>query len=99
MALIHGDELTRVLVRLETISPQLFALNTTNGTIGNPLVGHAVIDDTNRKSAPRISENANAGYRLASGPTPDMLQTISREICPANSDRVFQETHEQFYRV
>jgi len=85
-------------VRSEVISPQLFTLNAANGTIREPLVCHAIIDDANRKPVTHIAENADAFDRFASGPTPDMLQAITREVCAADCHRMSQETHERFYR-
>jgi hypothetical protein len=81
------------------ISPQFFTLNAANGAIRKPLVCQPIIDDANRKSTTRIAENADAFDRFASGPTPGLLQTITRQVCAADSHRMFQETHERFCRV
>jgi hypothetical protein len=81
------------------VSPLFFTLDAANGAIRKPLVCHTIIDDANRKSATRIAENADAFDRFASGPAPDLLQTITREVCPADSHGMFQEAHERFCRV
>jgi hypothetical protein len=90
---------TAVSVRLEMISPPFFALNATDGAIRKPLVCHTTIDDANRKPAIQISENAYAFNLLAPGPAPDLLQAITREVCPANSHGMFQVAHERFCRI
>jgi hypothetical protein len=90
---------TAASVRLEMISPLFFTLNATNGAIGTPLVCHTIIHNANRKRATQISENTYAFNLLASGPAPDQLQTITREVCPANSHGMFQEAHERFCRI
>jgi hypothetical protein len=81
------------------VSPLLFTFNATNGAIRKPFVCRTIIDDANRKPVTHIAENANAFNRLASGPAPYLLQTITREVCPANSHSMFQEAHERFCRV
>jgi hypothetical protein len=81
------------------VSSLLFAPNATNGAICKPLVGHAILDDADRKTAAHVAENPDAFNRLASGPTSYLLQTIPREVCPANSHGMFQEAHERYCRV
>jgi hypothetical protein len=89
----------KLSVWLEVVSPLLFTFDATNGAIRKPFVCRTIIDDANRKSATHIAENTDAFDRLASGPAPYLLQTITREICPANSHGMFQEAHERFCRV
>jgi hypothetical protein len=75
------------------MAPQFLALNATHRAIRDPLVGSAVIDDMNRKSATLIAENGNAAHRLASGPETKLLEAIPGQICPADFDGVFEKSH------
>jgi hypothetical protein len=77
----------------QVVPPELFALNATNGAIGKLFLCRTIIDHMERKPAAQILENAKSLNCLASGPKPDLL-TVSRQICPANSDSMSQEAHE-----
>src|SRR3981081_4105766 len=79
--------------RSQMVAPEFFALDATNRAIGNLFLGHAVVDDMDRKSAAQVAEHAKSFHRLTSGPKPDLLQAVSRQICPTNSDGMFQEAH------
>jgi len=79
--------------RTQVVAPLLFALNATNGAIGDPFLGRAIIDHLDRKGAARACEHAKFFDGLASGPKPELLEAVSRQICPANSHGVFQEAH------
>jgi hypothetical protein len=70
----------------QVVPPELFALNATNGAIGKLFLCRTIIDHMERKPAAQISENAKSFNCLASGPKPDLLKAVSRQICPANSD-------------
>ena len=90
---------TTISVWPEVISPQFFTLDAAKGAIRKPLVGHPIIDDANRKPVTHIGQNADAFDRFASGPTPGLLQTITREVGAADCHGMFQETHQRFAAV
>jgi hypothetical protein len=75
------------------VAPEFFALNATNGAIGNLFLGHAIVDHVDRKSAAQVAEDAKSFHRLASGPKPNLVQAVARQICPTNSHGMFQEAH------
>jgi hypothetical protein len=75
------------------MTPQFFALDTTQRAVGNPFARGAVIDHVNRKPATLIAENGNAGHRLASGPETKLLEAIPGQIGPADFDGVLEESH------
>jgi hypothetical protein len=75
------------------VPPELFALNATNRTIGNLFLGRTIIDNMEGKPSLQVPENAKSFNRLASRPKPDLLKAIPRQICPTNSNGVFQKAH------
>jgi hypothetical protein len=75
------------------MAPQFFALNATQRAVGNSFAGSTVIDDMNREPATLVSENSNAGHRLASGPETELLETIPGQVGPADFDGVLEESH------
>ena len=82
-----------VSFRSQMVTPEFFALNATSRAIGNLFVGRAIADHMDRKSAAQVAEHAKSFHRLASGPKPDLLQAVSRQIRPTNSHGMFQEAH------
>src|ERR1700704_4916819 len=53
--------------RSQMVAPEFFALDATNRAIGKFFLGHAVVDDMDRKSAAQVAEHAKSFHRLASG--------------------------------
>jgi hypothetical protein len=77
----------------QVVAPQLFALNATYRAIGNEFLGRTIFDHMDRKPDARVAENAKFFDRLASGPKLHLPQAVSRQICTANSNGVFQKAH------
>jgi len=61
-----------ILLQSQVVSPEFFALNATNGAIGNFLLCRAIIDHMDRKPAAQVPENAKLFNCLASGPKQDL---------------------------
>jgi hypothetical protein len=77
------------------ISPQLLPLNAPDRAVGDVLFCRAVVDHMNGKFASQIPGYTEALNRFASWPKPDLLQTVSRQICATDANRVPQKPHEQ----
>ena len=80
----------------QVVAPQLFALNATYRAIRNGFPGRTIFDYMDRKPSAQVAENAKFYNRLASRPKLSLPQAVSRQICAANSNGVFQEAHRQF---
>jgi len=55
-------------------------LNATDGAIGNFFLCRAIFDHMDGKPALQVPENAKSFNCLASGPKPDLLKAVSRQI-------------------
>ena len=66
--------------------------------IGKLFLCRTIIDHMERKPAAQIPENVKSFNYLASGPKPDLLKAVWRQIWPANSDSMSQEAHEKQFR-
>jgi hypothetical protein len=75
------------------VASQFLALNATYRAIGNGFLGRTIFDHMDGKPTAQIAENAKFFNRLASGPKLHLPQAVSRQICTANSDGVFQKAH------
>jgi hypothetical protein len=62
------------------VPPELFALNATDGAIGNFFLCRAIFDYMDGKPALQVPENAKSFNCLASGPKPDLLKAVPRQI-------------------
>jgi hypothetical protein len=79
------------LFKFQMTPPQFFALDAANGAIGHALLGGAIIDHMDRKGAARRREHAKFLDRLASGPKPQLLEAVLRQVCPGDGHGVFQK--------
>ena len=64
------------------ISPQLLPLDASKCAVGDLVLCRAIVDHMDGEPAAQIAEHAEALDRFASGPHPDLLQAVSRQICP-----------------
>ena len=92
-AMVGGVKARLTLFQFQMIAAQLLALNAADRAVGYPLFGPAIIDHMDREAAARLGEHADFLDALASGPKPDLMKAVSRQICPANSHGVSQEAH------
>jgi hypothetical protein len=75
------------------VVPKFFALNATNGPIGQLFVGRSITNNMERKLALQVPQNAKFLNCLASGPQLDLLEAIPRQMRSVYSNGMFQEAH------
>lgn len=80
------------------IAPLFFPLDASNCAVGDILLCQAVIGYMDRKLPAYIRINIDALDSLASGPQPELLQTVPCQISSTECNRISRKSHGQRLR-
>jgi hypothetical protein len=69
-------------------APLFFPLDASKCAVGNVLLCQTVFGHTNRKLPAQIRNHSDALDGLATRPQPELLQAVSCQISPTDSNRV-----------
>jgi len=75
-------------LQLQMKVPRLFALDATKGAVSLFLICSTIINDPNRKPAPRIGQHGETFDRLATRPQVEFTQAVSCQVFTSDPGRV-----------